>query len=102
MSRLPLRFHPEVAGEIREAKVWYGERSELAKEQLVSAVRRGFRQLSSESSAGFNYIHGTKRLPIKKFPYILVFRIRGGSTDIVAFAHTSRRPGYWRYRLQRS
>ena len=101
MSKLPLRFHPEVADEIREAKSWYGERSEAAKDQLVLALRRAFQQLSKSASAGISYIHGTKRLGLKKFPYILVYRIKGGATDIVALAHTKRRPGYWRHRLRR-
>jgi plasmid stabilization system protein ParE len=101
VSKLPLRFHPEVAEEIREAKNWYGEHSEAAKDQLVLALRRAFQQLGNNSSAGFNYIHGTKRLGLKKFPYVLVYRVKGGATDIVAFAHTKRRPGYWRNRLRR-
>ena len=101
MSKLPLRFHPEVADEIREAKTWYSERSDAAKDQLVLALRRAFQQLSNNVSVGFNYIHGTKRLGLKKFPFIIVYRIKGGATDIFAFAHTKRRPGYWRHRLQR-
>ena len=101
MSKLPLRFHPEVADEIRKAKDWYGQRSEAVKGQLVSALRRAFQQLGNDASAGVNYLHGTRRLRLKKFPFILVYRIKGGATDIVALAHTKRRPGYWRQRLKR-
>lgn len=34
------------------------------------------------------------------FPYGLIYRIRAGQIEIVAVAHDSRRPGYWRSRLR--
>jgi plasmid stabilization system protein ParE len=41
-----------------------------------------------------------RRLPLRHFPFFLIYRERGGSLQIVALAHTSRRPYYWRDRLE--
>ena len=41
---------------------------------------------------------GTKRLVLKRFPYDVVVQERDGEILVVAFAHHSRRPGYWRDR----
>jgi hypothetical protein len=38
---------------------------------------------------------GTKRLPLRRFPYTVVYREMESEIQIVAFAHTSRKPGYW-------
>jgi len=35
----------------------------------------------------------------RRFPYLLIFNTQpGGEIFVVALAHTSRRPGYWRRR----
>lgn len=34
-----------------------------------------------------------------KFPYRLVYTVRGGEILVLAYAHESRRPGYWAHRL---
>lgn len=43
---------------------------------------------------------GAKRLILRRFPYDVVVRERGDELVVVAFAHQSRRPGYWRARLR--
>jgi toxin ParE1/3/4 len=43
---------------------------------------------------------GAKRLILKRFPYDIVVYERGVDLVVVAFAHHSRRPGYWRARLR--
>jgi len=42
---------------------------------------------------------GAKRLLLRRFPYAVIVSERGTEVVVIAFAHTSRRPGYWRGRL---
>ena len=41
-----------------------------------------------------------RRFPLHDFPFFLVYRERGDHLQIVALAHTSRKPNYWRRRLK--
>ena len=41
---------------------------------------------------------GYRRKLLVRFPYGVIYRIEGDEILIVALAHTSRRPGYWRGR----
>lgn len=41
-----------------------------------------------------------RRLPLRRFPFFLIYRERDEDVQIVALAHTSRRPDYWRSRLK--
>jgi plasmid stabilization system protein ParE len=41
-----------------------------------------------------------RRFPLRDFPFFLIYRERGGQLQIVALAHTSRKPNYWRERLK--
>ena len=39
-----------------------------------------------------------RRFALTRFPYTIVYRVRETDVDIVAIAHTSRRPNYWKNR----
>ena len=41
---------------------------------------------------------GAKRLILKRFPYDLIVRESGNEIVVIAAAHHSRRPGYWKDR----
>ena len=42
--------------------------------------------------------HASRQLRVLGFPYYVAYRIREHEIYIVAIAHTSRRPGYWKSR----
>lgn len=41
-----------------------------------------------------------RRVPLRHFPFFLLYRRREDSLQIVALAHMSRKPNYWRSRLE--
>jgi plasmid stabilization system protein ParE len=41
-----------------------------------------------------------RRFPLHDFPFFLIYRQHGYHLQIVALAHKSRRPYYWRERLK--
>ena len=45
----------------------------------------------AESDAG-----GLRRYWVRRFPYFVAYRIVGESIEIVAIAHSSREPSYWK------
>lgn len=100
MSLLPIEFHPEAIVEAREARDWYAERSEAAAERFMDEldVAIGAIQRSPERMAP--YLHSTRRYLLKRFPYIVVFRVIDEMIQIVAVAHGRRTPGYWRRRAK--
>lgn len=43
--------------------------------------------------------HQTRRYLLRKFPFVVIYRVRSESLiQIVAFAHTRRKPGHWKSR----
>jgi plasmid stabilization system protein ParE len=89
-------FNPDALAEAEDAVRWYranggaGPAQEYAQELRrvvkLAAVQPGIASLGP---------HGTSRLYFKRFPYTLIFRIRGEALRVLAIAHQSRRPGYW-------
>ncbi len=41
-----------------------------------------------------------RRVPLRHFPFFMIYRPWKNHLQIVALAHTSRKPNYWRSRLK--
>jgi plasmid stabilization system protein ParE len=96
---LPVEFHPEADEELAASFNWYREKSREAAQHFLDEARM-VRQLMEEyPQAGARYLHGTRKLVFHSLPFLLVYRPLRQRLQIIAVAHTSRKPGYWRHRL---
>lgn len=92
-------FHPESRIELREAAEWYecevpGLGADFTKEfdhalNLLFADPLRWRKIESD----------IRRCLMRRFPYSIIYDIRGDCLRIIAIAHQHREPGYWRDRL---
>jgi plasmid stabilization system protein ParE len=96
----PVRPTAEAEEEIRSAIQWYrGESSELG-QQLWDELQKVV-ELVSERPAIGNIVRRprvgglVRRMPLRRFPYFIIYRERDDSVEMIAFAHMSRRPRYW-------
>jgi plasmid stabilization system protein ParE len=92
-------YHPEARAELFGEFDWYAHRSVDAAESFLDSVRAAIDQAVSFAMSGQRYLAGTRRIVVRDFPYLLVYRQRASQVEVIAVAHTSRRPGYWRDRL---
>jgi toxin ParE1/3/4 len=99
MPAAQLLFHHLAAQEYRSARDWYRERSEAVADRFCLAVDRAVSRIIAEGDS-LSTLTGTYRyIRVGRFPYVLIFRRYDPDLIIiVATAHTSRRPGYWRRR----
>jgi toxin ParE1/3/4 len=37
----------------------------------------------------------TRRFPLRRFPYSIIYQVKPGEVRVIALAHQRRRPGYW-------
>jgi plasmid stabilization system protein ParE len=88
----------EAADEARAAAEWYAERNPVAATAFELEVRRAFREIVQAPGARPAHLEGTRRFLLQRFPYEIVYCVRGEVVLIVAIAHCKRRPGYWRDR----
>ncbi len=96
----------EAQEEARQQVAWYAERSpnvaSRLETQIVAAIERVARNplefplMEMRGNPG-----DIRRARIRDFPVLVIYQVLADKVLIVAVAHTSRRPGYWRYRLSR-
>jgi toxin ParE1/3/4 len=98
MSRFALEFHPLAADEAKAAEQWYRERNEIASARFQRELDRAVDLISERPDTGSPYLGNTRRVLLRRFPFFVVYRVRGEDVQIVAVAHARRRPGYWRAR----
>ena len=93
----------EAAEELIEAAAWYELEVPGLGEQLIDSFELAIDLLSQPNPplvpvVGQAARLGAKRLILQRFPFSLITVVREQTTTVIAFAHHSRKPGYWRDR----
>lgn len=94
-----LDFLDEALEEAEEAARWYARRSPIAAAGFSEAFALAIWQIEQTPNAWPQHEWNTRRLLLRRYPYHVIYRAGSDRIVIVAVAHTSRRPGYWRDRL---
>ena len=98
----PLRIHRLAEDELADAASWYEVKQPGLGYSLLNLIDEIVGQVRSGKLPGSAVPHvrasGARRVLLKRFPYSIVFYDREDELVIIAFAHTRRRPGYWRSR----
>lgn len=98
MSDKRVIIHPEAKEEARDARLRYSTSSPDTAHRFQNAVDNAIQQIREHPAARpviTGDIHGYL---VSRFPYAIMYRLTGETIEILAFAHTRRRPGYWRHR----
>jgi toxin ParE1/3/4 len=102
-----LPVHPNAAAEdeFRHYIKWYENESAGLGDRLWSEIQAAVDLISDHPTIGETVrrvrVRGViRRLPLRHFPFLLVYRQLEDQIEIVALAHTSRKPNYWRERVK--
>ena len=99
MPETQVVFHRLATREYRSARDWYAARSVEVAERFRTAVDRAVERIATERDALAKLGTVYRWVRVRRFPYVLIFREQSPDVImVVAVAHTSRRPGYWRGR----
>lgn len=100
-----VRILREAAEEAAAAADWYdkerpglGTDFSVAIEAAIDLIEEDILPLFP--LPGESGVKGAKRLILKRFPYDIVVIERNSNSIVIAVAHQSRKPGYWRKRIR--
>lgn len=92
-------LHPEAREDLREAASFYRDNAGIALSQaLLAEFERSVGLLLGHPRLGGRWRLGKRRYLMKRFPFSIIYVVSGEQLRILAVAHQSRRPGYWRGR----
>jgi plasmid stabilization system protein ParE len=92
-------FHPDARREFREATAFYESRRPSLGATFSREVEATVERIV-EAPEQFGFIeHDVRRCLTRTFPYAILYTVEFDLILIVAVVHRSRKPGYWRERL---
>ncbi len=97
-------FDDEAEAEYSAAASWYEERRERLGKEFLDAVDATLHRIAYLPQTG-SHVPRTdpelaiKRMPVKRFPYHVVYLALPRGIKVLAIAHDRQRPGYWKNRL---
>lgn len=94
-----ISFNRLAIKDYREACEYYAARSPATVARFVDAVDAAVKRITKAPDSLAAVSGRYRRVRVEKFPHYLIFYERAEfDIRIVAVAHPSRRPGYWRRR----
>ncbi len=97
---MEIRLHPAADRELSAAASYYAHQvnRELA-ENFLAEFDRSVTILYRHPKWGSPWQLGTRRFPLRRFPYSIVYVENAGEQlQILAVAHQRKKPGYWHSR----
>ena len=92
-------YHPQVECDLEETAAYYTRRNPHAARRFLEDFDAAVRFVVQFPRAA-REIRGLRRQRIGRFPYTIVYRIRGDIAQVLAIENLMRRSGYWHERLQ--
>ena len=102
---LPVRPNAEAEEDYRYYIRWYEDETVGLGDRLWSEIQAATDLIAGypaigEAVRGMRIRGVIRRVPLRHFPFLLVYREHPDHIEVVALAHTSKRPNYWRQRLK--
>jgi plasmid stabilization system protein ParE len=96
----PFHFSDPAATELTHAIRWYEQQRAGLGGELFDAIAKTVELIRTHPEIGAPRPtrRPSRQLRVSRFPYTVVYRIREDDIYVVAIAHTSRRPDYWKHR----
>lgn len=87
---------PEADRELTEGAVFYAREggAEVGTAFIVE-FERVLELLRMHPALGAPWKSRYRRIPVRRFPYSIVYYVRGSEIRVVALAHHRRKPGFW-------
>jgi plasmid stabilization system protein ParE len=90
-----VRLAPRAELEYEEALIWYQARSVRAADGFEAAFAGAIAKIGLDPESYPLHDDEMRFVTLKRYPFSLIYRIKGEEVQIVAVAHHHRGPGYW-------
>ena len=96
-----VEFSDPASAELTAAIAWYEQQRSGLGNELLEAISDTINLIRAHPEIGSPRLtrRPSRQLRVDRFPYNVVYRIRDHDIYVIAVAHSSRRPDYWKGRL---
>ncbi len=95
-----IAFLPDAEQEMISAAKFYESIAEGFGDDFLAEVKRALRSIQKNPDRWPVVEENIRKHRMNRFPFYIVYFIRGEVIIIIAIAHQKRRPGYWKNRIK--
>lgn len=92
---MEIEFHPDAVSEIREATLYYQAQQVGLGERFLSTVQESLTRISNLPESFPVVVGNVRQCKVAHFPYAIVYRLQANYIQVIALAHSRRKPQYW-------
>lgn len=81
--------------DIRRAAFYYEAEARGLGVEFVTEVERAFAQLAEQPEMGASLRRGARKLLVRRFPYLIIYRVEPARVLVLAIGHQRRHPDFW-------
>jgi toxin ParE1/3/4 len=90
----------EADAELIEAAYYYNSRRKGLGLDFLNAIQSALSLIATDPLRHASDRFGSRRYVMTRFPFAIHYLDFPEHVRVIAFAHTSRDPGYWRHRME--
>jgi plasmid stabilization system protein ParE len=93
------RLLPPAEEEMIEAALNYEAAASTLGDDFLDDIQFAIRSIREHPNLGVEIAYGFRRALVRRFPFSVIYFIEPGNVVVVAVAHQSRSPEYWKGRM---
>jgi plasmid stabilization system protein ParE len=94
----PLIVNPEAEADLADARAWYERQRRGLGDELLECVEEVFHRLRGSPELFGRAFEELRLARVRRFPYLVVFRVDEDQVTVVAIYHARRDPRGWQDR----
>ena len=101
MTGLRIDLHPGARDDYLESLDWYLDRRVRVAQRFQEEFANSLNRIAAHPELAAADSEGIRWTKMEPFPHLVYYRLKDDKTiQVLAVAHTRRRPGYWRNRAK--
>ncbi len=96
---MTFRFHPRAELELNKAVSYYEECASGLGLEFAEEVYAAIARIIAYPKAWTRLSKHARRCLVNRFPFGVIFQVKGSELRIIAVANLNRKPGYWERRV---
>jgi len=87
---------PEAERELTDGALFYAQQASVELGlAFIAEFEHALNVLIAHPNMGAPWRATRRRFPLRRFPYSVIYYIKGEELRVIALAHQRRKPGYW-------
>jgi plasmid stabilization system protein ParE len=96
---MKVELHPKALTEYEEAAHYYARHQQGLDLRFINGEEKAMRAIGANPFQSPRIDEDVRRHLVRGFPFSLIYTLEPDYVLVIAVAHCSRRPGYWKGRL---